>query len=447
MEPNKLDKHMGWRGRRKNYRWPGTYHITINVLNRELQPLGHITGDVSKPDNHPLAPKVHLSELGKMVEHELLHSISSHYPMVEIQDYVIMPDHLHFIVVVHRDIISNSGRETHLGQVIAGFKKGCNRRYWELTGQTAQEWQGKPAPASTQPSPSSVLPTSPSAVLPTSPSAVPPLLHPTVSLLSPPAVPPLSHPAVSPLSHPAVPPQEKKVPSNGTTGRPPLFDYGYVDVMPLKEGQLEQQREYIRNNPRYRLMRQKNPKGLKPQRASVKTALTLSALKGYLQRECNPNSFDDETWEKIKQRLLHDNSIITCDSYGNAQLLTGTLLPVVCHRKDAHQFEVQKARCLAAATGGAVLVSAKIAKREQDIMNEAIAQGYPVVTVEDNGFPSIYHPSEHRMDICNGNKLLIVTPWQYTYRRVSDTISVTECKTMNCIVQALCRTKDSWWKA
>jgi len=68
------------------------------------------------------------------------------------------------------------------------------------------------------------------------------------------------------------------------------------------------------------------------------------------------------------------------------------------------------------------------------------------VTVEDNGFPSLYHPSERRMDLCVANKLLIVTPWQYAYRRVDNPISVAECKAMNCVVQAICRTKDSWWK-
>ena len=53
---------------------------------------------------------------------------------------------------------------------------------------------------------------------------------------------------------------------------------------------------------------------------------------------------------------------------------------------------------------------------------------------------------ETRMDLCLANKLLIVTPWLYSYRRVGDTISVAECKAMNCVVQSICRTKDSWWK-
>ena len=415
---------MGWRGSQKNYRWPGTYHITISVLERQQQPLGRIVGDVSKPDGDPLAPKVHLSEIGKMVEHELLHSIHAHYPMIDVEDYVVMPDHLHFIVVVHRDIVSSHGRDTHLGQVIAGFKKGCNRRYWELTGQTAQIWQGQPAVASPSlcpPSASFSLP----AVSPSSAVGSLPAVYPQASLASS---------------------QPSKIPSDASTGRPPLFSYGYVDVMPLKEGQLERQREYIRNNPRYRLMRQQHPKWLVAQRASVTTALTLLALKGYLQRECGATQFNTDKWEMLQQRLLTENNAIVCDSYGNSQLLSARLLPVICHRIDAPLFQQQKARCLAAAALGAILVSARIAKGEQDIINSIMQQSYPVVTVEDNGFPSLYHPSEHRMDLCLANKLLIVTPWHYAYRRVGDTISVAECKAMNCVVQSICRTKDSWWK-
>ena len=437
------DKQMGWRGSRKNYRWPGTYHITINVMERKSQPLGKIVGDVSKPDGDPLAPKVLLSEIGSMVEQELLGSIHAHYPMIEIQDYVIMPDHLHFIVVVHRDIVSSSGRETHLGQVIAGFKKGCNRRYWDLTGQNPNDKQGKPAPASI---PSSLCPP-PAVSSPCPPPAVSsPCPPPAASSLCPPpaASAPCPPPAVYPQGSPRS--QSFKVPSSASTGRPPLFDYGYVDVMPLKEGQLERQREYIRNNPRYRLMRNNNPRWLHPQRASITTALTLPALKGYLQRECGLYQFDERVWERLQQRMLTDGSTVTCDSYGNVQLLNNTLLPVVCHRKDASRFEIQKTRCLAAAPAGYILVSARIAKGEQDIMNAVMSQGHPVVTVEDNGFPALFHPSEQRTNLCSDSKLLLVSPWNYVYRRTGTSISVVECKAMNCIVQALCRTKDSWWK-
>ena len=50
-----------------------------------------------------------------MVEHELLHTIHAFYPMVTIQDYVIMPEHMHFIIEVHEPLVSRQGRKVHLG--------------------------------------------------------------------------------------------------------------------------------------------------------------------------------------------------------------------------------------------------------------------------------------------------------------------------------------------
>ena len=408
---------MGWRGSRKNYCWPGIYHITINVKERRQQPLGRVVGDVSKPDGDPQAPKVALTEVGRMVEQELTESIHAYYPMIEVSDFVIMPDHLHFILVVHSRIVSPNGRETHLGQVIAGFKKGCNRRYWEIMGLTAAEGQGEPAAAGARMAPAGAM-----------------------------MMPEGRRTDVETDSLSVVPPQEGKAPSTGNTGRPPLFEYGYVDVMPLKEGQLEQQRQYIHDNPRYRLLRMSHREYLTPQRGGIDTALKLPALKGYLERECSPSVFSDDVWKELTGRLLVTDGLVACDSYGSRNLLGKHLLPVVCHHKDAYLRAQQKEKCLTVAAEGAVLVSARISRDEKDIMDAVMDEGYPVITIEDNGFPEIYHPSAHRTELCATGKLLIVTPWQYKYRRVDEGINMPECKTMNCLAQALCRMKDSWWK-
>ena len=139
-----------------NYKDPGFYHITINVYDRKKQSLGRIIGDLQCPDGHANAPRVELTAIGKMVEYELLHSITRHYPVIEIQDYVVMPEHMHFIVNVKNSLISKNGRQTHLGQVIAGFKEGCNRRYWEIIQRakpaetlTEEDLRAKPALALT----------------------------------------------------------------------------------------------------------------------------------------------------------------------------------------------------------------------------------------------------------------------------------------------------------
>jgi hypothetical protein len=226
---------------------------------------------------------------------------------------------------------------------------------------------------------------------------------------------------------------------------PPLFDAGYCDVMPIDEAQLATQRAYIRANPRSRLLRTTNRQWLQPQRHTVNTAVSIRALNGYLQREC-PRQLTPDSFAVISQRLLQVDGYVVCDSYGNMELLHRKLLPVVCHRRDAALFEQQKARCLSEAASGAVLVSARISQGEQAIMDAASSLGFPVVRIEDNGFPDIYHPSAQRMDDCASGRLLLITPWCYQLRSHTENITTLVCKTMNCIAQAVCRQKDDWWK-
>jgi hypothetical protein len=254
--------------------------------------------------------------------------------------------------------------------------------------------------------------------------------------------------------------------------------------MPIDAAQLEQQRAYIKGNPRSRLMRTSNREWLQPRRGGVNTALTIPALRGYLQRECARAQFSAEAFAQIEGRLLKEKATggeipgggtarredrtagredrtagrgignagrevgtwITCDTYGDRKLLEWRLLPVVCHRKDAKRFGEQKQRCLTEATRGAVLVSPRIAKGEQAIIDEAMQRGNPVVLIADNGFPEIFHPSIERIERCAEGKLLIAPPWEYHYRLKDEGITVMECKTMNCVAQALCRLSDDWWK-
>ena len=215
-----------------------------------------------------------------MVEQELTESIHAYYPMIEVSDFVIMPDHLHFILVVHSRIVSPNGRETHLGQVIAGFKKGCNRRYWEITGLTAAEGQGEPAVAGAmapagrkegqgEPAAAGVMAPAGRKEGQGEPAAAGARMAPAGAMMMPEE----RRTDVETDSLSVVPPQEGKAPSTGNTGRPPLFEYGYVDVMPLQPGQLETQRHYIHNNPRSRLMRTSNRNLQSPQRGDIGTAV------------------------------------------------------------------------------------------------------------------------------------------------------------------------------
>ena len=387
-----------------NYALPGIYHITIHVAEGMGQPLGQIQGSLELPDDSQGSPHVAMTPVGQMVREELLTSITGHYRMITVDTFVIMPEHLHVLLHVTAPIVSSNGRSTHLGQVIAGFKKGCNRRYWSMTGQNIPT--GEPSDTS-------------------------------------------QHSGGSPANRvsggsPAR--EEKRAPSDGTTGRRPLFAYGYCDVQPITPEQLATQRAYIKGNPRSRLLRSSQLTSLTASRTGFITALTPSALRGFLQRQCLPKHATPEALAAIGCRLLLAEGKVALDTYGDRQLLDRRLLPVICHRMDSVRLIEQKARCLAEAAHGAILVSPRIASGEQEIMNEAVSHGFPVIIVTDNGFPERYHPSTERIDQCAKGQLLLVTPWQYQYRGKNEQVTIPFCKAMNCVAQALCRTKDDWWK-
>lgn len=443
-QPAPTNHSMNRRSTTHDYSLPGIYHITIRVEKSLHQPLGHVTGSLDAPDGTPDAPHVELTPVGEMVRHELQHGITAHYPMLAVQDYIIMPEHLHFLLVVQDKILSRNGKTLPVGQAIAGFKLGCNRHYWQLLQlphPAALQQQAEPVATRTAvtgtPAPAGSAASGPAAAGSAAPSTAPSAVRVPSGLAAGSAAsgPAAAGPAATGTAAVAAP------------TLPSLFAPGYCDVIPVTPEQLAQQRDYIRKNPRSRLLRTSNRAWLQPRRGGIDTALTPAALRGYLQRECPAGIATADALSLIEHRLLLADGKITCDSYGNRALLADhRLLPVVCHRKDAALLSAQKARSLQEAAAGAVLVSPRISKNEQDIIDAAIHDGYPVILIADNGLPQIYHPSQERLNRCAEGLQLIVTPWQYQYRPRQEAITVLFCKAMNCVAQALCRLRDDWWK-
>lgn len=106
-----------------NYRRKGTYMLTLVVEGRHAV-LGRV---VTIPG---YAAQVELTELGKAIRDEEQQKIHFFYKMVEIWKLCIMPDHIHMIVRVNEDMPEGK----HLGDVVRGFKVGCTRAWWRLTG-------------------------------------------------------------------------------------------------------------------------------------------------------------------------------------------------------------------------------------------------------------------------------------------------------------------------
>ena len=77
-----------------DYSTPGAYFITICTHNRRCT-LSHVVGAIHE------SPETELTEYGKIVD-DFINHIPEHFK-VSIDEYVIMPNHVHLIVMIADD--------------------------------------------------------------------------------------------------------------------------------------------------------------------------------------------------------------------------------------------------------------------------------------------------------------------------------------------------------
>ena len=83
-----------------DYSQPNAYFITICTQNRRNIFWESVGASIARPDSVPL------SESGKIAE-EAIQNITTHYPMFTVDNYVVMPNHIHLLLQITAD---NSGR-------------------------------------------------------------------------------------------------------------------------------------------------------------------------------------------------------------------------------------------------------------------------------------------------------------------------------------------------
>jgi putative transposase len=96
-----------------DYRLEGAYFVTTVCAGRRC-----LFGEVS---GH--GEDVRLNDLGRLVE-DSWRRLPSHFAAIALDAFVVMPSHLHGVVVVRRD----KSLAPPLGLVVGAFKAGCSRR-------------------------------------------------------------------------------------------------------------------------------------------------------------------------------------------------------------------------------------------------------------------------------------------------------------------------------
>ena len=362
--------HMKRRRPWHNYRHKGTYMLTIAVEGR-LPLLGKLKMEPSSLESSAdgISASVELTPLGKVIRDEEVQKISACFKMVEVWKLCIMPDHIHMILRVTEDLPEGK----HLGQIVAGFKGGCSRAWWRLSETPAADAPGREAIAA------DARGREATAADATGRGA---------SLAA--ALPATTLPAAfAPL------------PAASAAGKKPsLFESGYNDQILLNDGQLDNWKHYLDDNPR---------------RLAIK--------------RLHPDYFT----------VTHHADIAEwhCQIVGNRFLLgIPDKVAVIVHRgySDA-EFADYKQKWLACGEAGGVLVSASIATREKEVMREAMNRGYRLILVRENGFPPMYKPAGESFDACSDGRLLQVSPWPYHMER--RTISREQCLILNRLVTAI----------
>jgi putative transposase len=117
-----------------DYAQAGVYFVTICTQDRAC-----LFGDIA-------ADHMHLNDIGQMVA-ETWAAIPARFPDIEIDEFVVMPNHIHGIVVLQEvAAATGSGAQSKidarssptLGEIVAAFKSGVTVEY--IRGVKSRGW-------------------------------------------------------------------------------------------------------------------------------------------------------------------------------------------------------------------------------------------------------------------------------------------------------------------
>ena len=100
-----------------DYSTPNAYFITICTKNRKNLFWMDVGAIIDRPNNVPL------TNLG-MIARQTIEDISKYYPVVSVDHFVIMPDHLHLLLQINTDGNGRSMIAPTISTVVR-LMKGC----------------------------------------------------------------------------------------------------------------------------------------------------------------------------------------------------------------------------------------------------------------------------------------------------------------------------------
>lgn len=125
-----------------NYGNNGGYFLTLCVQNR-MRILSRIdVGDGSPvPLDESDMPFAILTCYGKIVD-DYIRRIPEKYPCIRIENYVVMPNHIHILAIVDNGVIGTGDPSPTIGQMMAWFKYQTTKEINAVRNMPGQKvWQ------------------------------------------------------------------------------------------------------------------------------------------------------------------------------------------------------------------------------------------------------------------------------------------------------------------
>ncbi|HAQ63627.1 MAG TPA: transposase [Ruminococcaceae bacterium] len=124
------------RQRLENYDYSqnGAYFVTICVANGDPILSRLSVGTVALDCPQPKDVKIQLTQIGRIAE-KYIKSIERSYEYVFVEKYVIMPEHIHMLIVI--DVPYGASRAMHptLSQIVSSFKRLVVKEYGQKIWQ------------------------------------------------------------------------------------------------------------------------------------------------------------------------------------------------------------------------------------------------------------------------------------------------------------------------
>lgn len=167
------------------------------------------------------------------------------------------------------------------------------------------------------------------------------------------------------------------------SAHPPLFEPNYNDHILMRDGQLDNWKRYLRDNPLRYMMRREYP-------------------------------------DLFKRILCINIAGVRYSAFGNMLLLRQPEKhQVFFHRRingipteDTKYWQTESSRLISDAESGDVLVTPGISECEKRIKNMALKRGLRLIHLQTEPMGQYWKPELSRFDACAQGSLLILAPWE-----------------------------------